>query len=148
MCRHRINFGVQLFLYFYHALLVSLGYQIYCQADLSVSSRSTDSMQICAALVGKVEVYDNIHCLHIYASRYQVRAYKCFEFAFPKAVESFQPVVSFHVWVEILILIFLLVEFTRQKLSSFVRSTENDALVDDKWAVNFENGSHLFFLVY
>lgn len=96
MFRHGFNLRVQFLLNFHHVLLVVLRYQVYCQTDLTESSASTDSVQVCAAFVREVEVDDHVDCRHVDASGDEVRADQRLELSLPEALKDLGPLIGFH----------------------------------------------------
>jgi len=109
MWGHWVDFCVQLFLNFYDILLISFCYEVDSQSDLTKPARSANSVQVGTAFVGEVEVDDNIDGLHINTSGNQIGADQSLELSFSESVEAFDSFLRFHVGVQILILIFLLV---------------------------------------
>ena len=129
---NRVNFGVKLFLYLDHIFLILLSNQVYCQADLSESSTSTDSMQINAAFRWKIEVNDNVDCRHVDTSCDQIGAHQGFELSLSESVKNTDSFLSSQVGMQALVLILLFVEFARKHFCSFVGSAKNDTLVDNE----------------
>ena len=147
MLWHGINLGVKFFLNFHHVLLVMLGNQIDCKTNLSISSTTTDSVQISASFSREVKVDNNIDSWYIDTSCDQVWADQCFKLAFSEAFENFGSFLSLHSWMKITILIFSLVKFLGQELSSFVGTAEDNALIDNELWINFVNGFHFILFV-
>ena len=133
--RHGIYFCIQLFLYFYHVLLVTLGNEVYSQTDLPISTRSTYTMQIGATFIREVKIDDHVYSLHINTSSNQIRADQSFELSLSETIKYSDSFISFHVGMQILILIFFLVQLTWQEFCSFVWSAKNDTLIDNQRTV-------------
>lgn len=148
MLRHRVDFRVQLPLYLYHVLLVLLSYQIYGQTDLSKSSTSTNPVQINTGLGREVKVDDHVHSLHVNTSCDQIRTHQSLKLSLRESLKTFRPLISLHIGMQKLILIPLLIQFFGQKLCTFIRATENDALVDYQRTVYLKNRPHLLLLVH
>ena len=108
--RHWVDFSVQLSLYLYHVLLVFLGYQVYCQANLSESSASTDSMQVNVGLRREIEVDDHVDCLYIDSSSYEIGTHQSFELSFPEPLKNIDSLLPLHVRMQIFVLILLLIQ--------------------------------------
>ena len=105
-------------------------------------------MEVGAAFVGEVEVDDDVDGLDVDASGDEVGAHQGLELTLPESVKDFDSLVSLHIGVQVLVLIFFFVEFAREKLCPFVGPAEDDALVDDEGAVQLKDRSHLLALVH
>jgi hypothetical protein len=127
--------------------LVSLGDQVNGQSDLSVSTASSDPVQVGARLIWEVEIDDNVHSLHINAPRNQIGADKSLKLSLSKSFEDFHSFFSLHVGMQVLILVPFFIQFLRQILCPLVRPTKNNALINDKRGVDLVYCTHFLFLV-
>ena len=113
MLRHWVYLRIQLFLYLYHVLLIPLCDQVDSKTNLPKSARSTNSMQIGIALERKIKVDNNIDSLHINSSGNQVGTNKSLELSLPKPLKHLYPLIRFHIRMQVLILITLLIQLLR-----------------------------------
>lgn len=111
MLRHGVYLCVKFFFDLDHVLLVSFGDKVDSQSDLSESAWPAYSVKIDAAFGGEIEVDDDIDSLHIDASCDEVRTDQRFELSFSEPFKALDSFVRFHIWVQVLILIFFLIEF-------------------------------------
>jgi len=53
--------------------------KVYCNAEMSVTSRSTDSMQVSLSMLREIKVNDHVHCLNVNASGEQIYKQRIYE---------------------------------------------------------------------
>ena len=148
MLWHRVYLCIELPLYFDHVLLIPLGNQIYSKAYLPESTAPPDPMQVGATLSGEIEVDDNVDRGNIDAPGDEIGTDQCLELSLSKPFEDVDPLLPWDLGMQVLVLVFLLVELLGEHLRTLVRLAEDDALVDDERAVDLEDGSHLLLLVH
>ena len=148
MLRHRVYLCIELPLNFDHILLIPLGNQIYSKAYLPESTAPPDPMQVGAALSGEIEVDDYVDRWDIDAPGDEIGTDQCLELSLSKPLEDVDPLLPWDLGMQVLVLVFLLIELLGEHLRALVRLAEDDALVDDERAVDLEDGSHLLLLVH
>lgn len=147
MLWHWINLGIKLFLNLHHILLISLSDQIDSQTDLSITTTATDSMEVSTSFSWEIKVNNNINTWYINTSGNEIWTYKCFKFSFSETFKNLCSFFGFHTWMKVTIFILSFIKFFGQKFSSFIRSTKYNALVDDKFWINFVNSFHFISLI-
>jgi hypothetical protein len=98
-------------------------------------------MEVDTAFGWEIKVDDHVHGLHVNTPCNEVRTDECLELSLSEPLETLDSFIRFHVRMQIFVLIFLLVELTREHFGTTVRTTKDNALVDDETTVNFEDCS-------
>jgi hypothetical protein len=96
---------------------------------LSKPSTSSYTMQVGGWIFGEIEIDDNIDTGNIDPPGDKVWADQDFELAFSKSLE-YLDALFFHCWGEVLVLETFTLHFFGEVLRTFVRTTEDDTLVD------------------
>lgn len=147
MLGHWVNFCVQFFFNFDDIFLISFSNQIDSKTNLTITTTTTDSVEICASFSWEIKVNDNIDCWYIDSSSNEVGTDKSFELSFSETFKNFCSLFWLHTWMKVSVFIFSFVEFFGQELCSLVGSTEDNALIDNKFWVNFINGFHFISFI-
>lgn len=104
--------------------------QIDSQTKMSKSTRTTDTMQICLSVLGKIEVDDNIDSLDIYTASKKIRAYEISAHAVAKVMENPVPVMLQHTRMGVEAGISKFCDLLGKKLYTVSGVAEDDGLVD------------------
>ena len=99
--RNRQDFCAQLLFYCKQIQFVFVSNKIDRKSQMSVSSRSPDTMQVGFSVVREIKVDDNIHGLNIDATRAQIRRYKASTISIAESVEHFVPIFLQHFGVDV-----------------------------------------------
>lgn len=111
--RHGVDLGIQFLLNLDHRLLVSFSDEVDGESDLSEPARPADPVKVDAAFGGEVEVDDDVDSLHVDAPGDEVGTNKGLVLPPPEPLETLDPLIRFHVRMQILILVLLFIELPR-----------------------------------
>jgi len=117
---HRVYLCIELPLNFDHILLIPLGNQIYSKAYLPESTAPPDPMQVGAALSGEIEVDDHVDRGNIDAPGDEIGTDQCFKLSLSKPFEDIDPLFPWNFGMQVLVLVFLLVELLGEHLRTLV----------------------------
>ena len=147
MLGHWVNLCIKFLFNLYYIFLISLSNQIDSETNLTVTTTTANSVKISTSLSWEIKVNDNINCWYIDTSCNQVWTDKSFELPFSETFKNFCSFLRLHTWMEVSIFILSFIEFFWQELCSFVWSTKDNALIDNKFGVNFIDGFHFISFI-
>jgi len=147
MLGHWVNLCIKFLFNLYYIFLISFSNQIDSETNLTVTTTTTNSVKISTTLSWEIKVNDNINCWYIDTSCNQVWTDKSFELSFSETFKNFCSFLRLHTWMEVSIFILSFIEFFWQELCSFVWSTKDNALIDNKFGVNFIDGFHFISFI-
>lgn len=147
MLGHWVNLCIKFLFNLYYIFLISFSNQIDSETNLTVTTTTANSVKISTTLSWEIKVNDNINCWYIDTSCNQVRTDKSFELSFSETFKNFCSFLRLHTWMEVSIFILSFIEFFWQELCSFVWSTKDNALIDNKFGVNFIDGFHFISFI-
>lgn len=147
MLGHWVNLCIKFLFNLYYIFLISFSNQIDSETNLTVTTTTTNSVKISTTLSWEIKVNDNINCWYIDTSCNQVWTDKSFELSFSETFKNFCSFLRLHTWMEVSIFILSFIKFFWQELCSFVWSTKDNALIDNKFGVNFIDGFHFISFI-
>lgn len=147
MLGHWVNLCIKFLFNLYYIFLISFSNQIDSETNLTVTTTTANSVKISTTLSWEIKVNDNINCWYIDTSCNQVWTDKSFELSFSETFKNFCSFLRLHTWMEVSIFILSFIEFFWQELCSFVWSTKDNALIDNKFGVNFIDGFHFISFI-
>lgn len=147
MLGHWVNLCIKFLFNLYYIFLISFSNQIDSETNLTVTTTTANSVKISTTLSWEIKVNDNINCWYIDTSCNQVWTDKSFELSFSETFKNFCSFLRLHTWMEVSIFILSFIEFFWQELCSFVWSTKDNALIDNKLGVNFIDGFHFISFI-
>lgn len=147
MLGHWVNLCIKFLFNLYYIFLISLSNQIDSETNLTVTTTTANSVKISTSLSWEIKVNDNINCWYIDTSCNQVWTDKSFELSFSETFKNFCSFLRLHTWMEVPVFILSFIEFFWQELCSFVWSTKDNALIDNKFGVNFIDGFHFISFI-
>lgn len=109
---------------------VLVGDEVDRDAEMTEPARTADPVKVRLRHLGEVEVDDDVHGLHVYAAREQVRTDEVPAEPRPEVVEHAIPVGLRHLRVDVVAAVAQLCDFLREQLDALRRIAEYNTLIN------------------
>lgn len=110
--------------------LVRISHEINRQAQMTISSWSTHTMQVSFTHFWEIKIYHNVDCRNVDTSGEQIRRHQTSGVSLSEIVENFVPFVLRHFGMNVVAWVIQLNNFFGKKFHSQSGIAENDCLLD------------------